>query len=51
MTDQELLDMFACAAMQGMITKEWRYNVIIKTAYDFAEDMLAERKKRYGTKE
>ncbi len=50
MTDQELLDMFACAAMEGLISSGVPIDddTFANSAYNAAENMLVERKKRYG---
>jgi len=57
MTDQELLDMFACAAMQGLLMgdNDKSERSVAQLAYMIAEAMvaqrgyIAERKKRYAT--
>ncbi len=53
MTDQELLDMCACAAMEGILSSgvPISNSILVNSAYNVAEAMLVERKKRYATKE
>lgn len=48
--DQKLLDTFAAAALQGISAnsdmRNYTYVSLVAIAYDFAEYMLAERRKR-----
>lgn len=53
MTNNELIDLFACFAMQGYLTQSYIQNqeCIAHDSYSMAEIMIKERAKRLTQKE
>lgn len=53
MTDDDLIDLFACFAMQGYLTQSYIQNqeCIAQDSYSMAEAMIKERAKRLIQKE